>query len=333
MKAATVAAFLPPRKAEGNRAPLVALLACLILGLLCVGAVAQGAGPFGVGRPDAPAPGGGVFGWIASVQSGFYRQLAGAVRAVKESPSALGLLGALSFAYGVFHAAGPGHGKAVISSYLVATGEGFRRGVALSVLAALAQALTAIALVGLFAIALKATAVAMAGATWWLEALSYAAILAVGVLLVLRKGRGFLRALRGLPSHVHGPDCAHGHGVDPSLVTGKVDWRQAGAAVLAIGLRPCTGALVTLVFALSQGVFWAGVAATFAMAAGTAVTVAAIAALAVAAKATALRLASTRPGAGAIAIAGLETLAALMVLALGALLVGGLLVAGPQATG
>ncbi|WP_020177505.1 hypothetical protein [Methylopila sp. M107] len=247
---------------------------------------------------------------------------------MKDSPAALATLAALSFGYGVFHAAGPGHGKAVISSYLIATGDGFRRGVALSAVAALLQAVTAVAVVGVFAVALKATSMAMVGATWWIEAASYAAVVAVGLWLVWRKGRSFVRALQGRSSHVHGPDCAHGHGVDPRVAEGKIDWRQAGGAVLAIGLRPCTGALVTLVFALAQGVFLAGIAAVFAMAAGTAVTVAGIAALAVAAKATALRIASARPGAGAAIVAGLETLAALLILGLGALLLGGLLVSG-----
>ena len=48
------------------------------------------------------------------------------------------------------------------------------------------------------------------------------------------------------------------------------------------GLRPCSGAILVLVFALAQGLFWAGVAATFIMGLGTAITVAAIATLAVA---------------------------------------------------
>ncbi|WP_020186691.1 nickel/cobalt transporter [Methylopila sp. 73B] len=294
-------------------------------------AFAQAAGPFGVGRPDGPggAPAvGGLLGWIAEEQSSFYRSLSAAIRAAKTDNTALFSLAALSFAYGVFHAAGPGHGKAVISSYLIATGEGFRRGVALSTLAALAQAVTAIAAVGLIAVVLGATSMAMGVATWWLEAASYAVILALGVALIWRKGRGLLRTLNGRSAHVHGPDCAHEHGVDPRLVEGRVDWRRAGAAVLAIGLRPCTGALVVLVFALAQGILWAGVAATFAMAAGTAVTVAAIAALAVGAKGLALRLAAARPGAGAVALAGLETLAALVVFAFGAIMLAGLLLTG-----
>ncbi|GLK77826.1 hypothetical protein GCM10008171_30800 [Methylopila jiangsuensis] len=313
-------------------------LCALALALAAGDAAAQGAaGPFGVGRPDGPggAPEAGtVLGWIGAWQSSFYRSLSEAIRAVKTDRSAFLALAGLSFAYGVFHAAGPGHGKAVISSYLVATGEGLRRGVALSTLAALAQAATAIGAIGLLAVVIGATSMAIGAATWWLEAASYAAILAVGLVLTFRKGAGFLRALRGLPAHVHGPDCAHEHGVDPKLVQGdRPDWRRGVAAALAIGLRPCTGALVVLAFAMAQGVAWAGIAATFAMAAGTALTVAAIAAFAVGAKAAALRLAAARPGPGAAIVAGFEALAALVVLAFGALMLAGLLATGASGAG
>jgi ABC-type nickel/cobalt efflux system permease component RcnA len=299
-------------------------------------ALAQAAGPFGVGRPDGPggAPAaGGFFAWIAAEQSRFYRALSAAIRAAKTDNAALVSLAGLSFAYGVFHAAGPGHGKAVISSYLVATGEGFRRGVALSTLAALAQAVTAITAVGLVAVVLGATSMAMGVAAWWLEAASYVAIFGLGVALLWRKGRGLSRALQGGSAHVHGPSCAHDHGIDPRLVEGKPDWRRAGAAVIAIGLRPCTGALVVLAFALAQGIAWAGVAATFAMAAGTALTVALIAALAVGAKGVALRIAAARPGAGAIVLAALEALAAAVVLAFGAIMLAGMLFTGAASPG
>lgn len=289
---------------------------------------AQGAaGPFGVGRPDAPGAGAptGFFAWIAAKQSLFYQAMSHAIRAIRTDPAALWSLIGLSFAYGVFHAAGPGHGKAVISSYLVATGEGFRRGVALSALAALAQAVTAIVVVGALAILLGATSIAMGAATYWLEAASYAAITALGAVLLWRKGRGLLRAARGLPVHVHGPDCAHEHGVDPALVQGRVDWRRAGAAVMAVGLRPCTGALIVLVFALAQGLAWAGVLATLAMAGGTALTVAAIAALAVGAKATALRIASARPSFGGALLGLMEAGAAALILMFGVAMLGGML--------
>lgn len=298
-------------------------------------AMAQSAGPFGVGRPDAGGPGSptGFLGWISAMQSGFYQQLAVAIRAIKTDRSALASLVGLSFAYGVFHAAGPGHGKAVISSYLVATNEGFRRGVTLSALAALAQAVTAIVVVGAFAMLIGATSIAMGKATYWLEAASYAAIAALGLVLLWRKGRGFLRTLSGRSAHVHGPDCGHEHGVDPSVVEGRFDLKRAALAVLAVGVRPCTGALIVLVFALAQGLVWAGVLATLAMAAGTAVTVAAIAALALGAKATALRLASSRPGVGGMIVAGLETAGAVLILAFGAVMLAGLLSGGVGGAG
>ena len=97
---------------------------------------------------------------------------------------------------------------------------------------------------------------------------------------------------------------------------------------VAAGIRPCAGALVILVFALSQGMFPAGIAATFAMALGTALTTGAIAALAVFAKVLALRLAGGRGANGAVAIAGIELIAASFVLVLGSALLLGLWTAG-----
>src|SRR3712207_4806917 len=120
----------------------------LVLTLAPDPALAQN-NPFGAPRnapPPAPAPQGFV-GWLLAKQSEFYRGLSAAIRAAKADGSAVWTLFALSFAYGVFHAAGPGHGKAVISSYVVANGETWRRGVALSFASAILQAIVAVAIV------------------------------------------------------------------------------------------------------------------------------------------------------------------------------------------
>jgi nickel/cobalt exporter len=109
-----------------------ALLFVAIAGLLLLAgplnaALAQ-AGPFGAPRGQVPAvPVGGVLGWIFAKQAEFYRQFSGLIRASKADGNAAWSLFGLSFFYGIFHAAGPGHGKAVISSYLVANGETWRR--------------------------------------------------------------------------------------------------------------------------------------------------------------------------------------------------------------
>jgi nickel/cobalt exporter len=104
-------------------------------------------------------------------------------------------------------------------------------------------------------------------------------------------------------------------------------WLRRGlAAVVAVGLRPCSGAIIVLVFALAQGIFWIGVAATFAMGLGTAITVAAIATLAVGARSFAGKLAKSKAGKGMLIVRGLETAAAVVIVAFGVLLLTGYIV-------
>jgi len=315
------------------------LLGCAALFFVAPDVLAQSS-PFGAGTP-APTSSGGIMGWILTEQARFFRSLSAAIREAKADGTAVWGLFWLSFLYGIFHAAGPGHGKAVISAYLLADGSTIPRGIALSALSAIAQAITAIVLVGIAALILGATARAMGEAVRVLELGAYAIIVLFGVMLAWRKGKALIQALsrETAPAghthdhshhhhghdHVHDEHCGHSHGPEPQELAGK-DWLKRGlGAVAAVGLRPCSGAILVLVFTLSQGIFWAGVAATFAMAAGTAITVAAIAILAVGAKGIASRLASGGNGAGAIAVRGLEFTAALGIIAIGVLLFSGLL--------
>src|SRR5712671_749418 len=170
--------------------------------------------PFG-GPPAAPdAQIGGIVGWLLTKQSEFYREMSSTIRAARADGSAVWTLLAISFAYGIFHAAGPGHGKAVISSYLVANKETARRGIALSFASALMQALVAVAIVGICAWLLNATAKTMCGAERAIEILSYALIAAFGARLVWTKGGGFFRALqaeRPAPAVAHHHDHGHHH--------------------------------------------------------------------------------------------------------------------------
>lgn len=83
-----------------------------------------------------------------------------------------------------------------------------------------------------------------------------------------------------------------------------------------------------LVFALAQGIFLAGVAATFAMSMGTALTTGALAAMAVLAKGLAVRFLGGGEGRGVIGVRALEFVAALLVFMLGATLLMGALAGG-----
>jgi nickel/cobalt transporter (NicO) family protein len=349
---------------SGRRSAL-AQCAFLVIGLLLFCAVLDTAlaQPFGVARGAAQPEVGGFAGWILQKQAEFYRMLSGLIRAAKADGSAAYTLLGISFLYGIFHAAGPGHGKAVISSYLVANDETWRRGVVLSFASAILQAFTAIAIVGIAAAMLGATAKAMGDTVRVIEIVSYALIVLIGLRLLWVKGGAFLRLLRGgadaAPSHDHAHDHHHGHNHDhdhdhhhhghahahdhhhhgdeasawghahapePRELTGRHWFRRGLSAIVAVGLRPCSGAIIVLVFALAQGLFWIGVASTFLMGIGTAITVAAIATLAVGARGLAGRLAKAKPGAGMIFIRGLETAAALVIVLFGTALLTGYMV-------
>lgn len=321
---------------------LTFVLIAVLGAALAADVLAQGA-PFGV-KPSAPPPPSGFAGWIIAEQAKFFRALSGAIREVKvDGRAAYGLFW-LSFLYGVFHAAGPGHGKAVISAYLVADGSTIPRGIFLSAAAALVQAITAIALVGVAAIALGATARAMGETVRILELGAYTLIIAFGLLLAWRKGWALATAFvswrrgkpaaeqvyRGRSNDGHGHDhghCSHDHLHGPEPVDLKErGWLKRGlTAVAAVGIRPCSGAILVLAFTLSQGIFLVGVASTFAMAVGTAITVAAIAIFAVVAKNVAARLAAGSGGVGTMAVRGLEFVGALLVILVGVLLMTGLM--------
>jgi nickel/cobalt exporter len=321
--------------------------------------------PFAIGASEgAVGRQSGLGAWILGQESAFYRHLTGAVRDTRASAGAgLGLV-ALSFGYGIFHAAGPGHGKAVIASYLVSNEAALKRGLVIALLAALLQGVVATGLVGVAAFVFNATAPRMTAAAETLELASYGGIVALGLALVWRKGRALLAAPRPAPeasslvlagvgagfapalpatsrfsvddgstAHVHGPDCGHVHMPDPSaLSAARFDWKAAGITVLTAGARPCSGAILVLVFSLAQGIFLAGVAATFAMSLGTALTTGALATAAVFAKDVAVRLSGIASGRAVVVGRLVELVAGACVLAFGIGLLGAAL-AGVHAGG
>jgi ABC-type nickel/cobalt efflux system permease component RcnA len=115
----------------------------------------------------------------------------------------------------------------------------------------------------------------------------------------------------------HGEHCGHSHGPEPADLAGPGGWKRGLTAIFAVGLRPCSGAILVLVFALAQGLFWTGIAATFLMGMGTAITVAAIAVVAVSARGVAQRLSGSRDGGGTLIMRVVEFGAAGLVLLFG----------------
>jgi len=363
-----------------TRSRAVALTTLAAIFVACTtGILSASSAPFGAPHPAAlPMP--GVMGWIFAEQAAFYRSLSTFIRAAKEDGAAMWELFGISFMHGVFHAVGPGHGKAVISSYLVANEETWRRGVVLSFVSAAIQSVVAIIVVAIAAVLLGATAKAIGLTVHLVEVTSYVLVVLIGLRLVYVKGRGFLIACRELTEHrppdlafasapaakslsattfrmserppgamaMRGGQCqveectahahaflchddhehhesawGHAHGPEPAALAGAGGWRRGLAAVVAVGLRPCSGAIIVLIFALAQDLFWTGVGATLIMGLGTAATVAVIATIAASAREVAGRIAKTRAGPGMLAMRAIEVGAAALIVVLGALLLAG----------
>jgi ABC-type nickel/cobalt efflux system permease component RcnA len=333
--------------------------------------------PFGAGLPDGSVPGMTLFprvaGYLISLQYYYNQHITAAVRAVRHDSSALWTLLALSFFYGIVHAAGPGHGKAVVSSYILANRQTLRNGILLAFIASLAQAGGAILLIVVASMFLHLTSVAITQATYQFEILSNLLIVLLGLWLVwskvirpagllkidfapvsaLTRPQRFLN--QGVPAgaaafqatdvsmaikpvaragsfkqvsaqihdHHHGCDCGHLHMPDAAVAAGSLDWRKAWTVVASTALRPCTGALIVLVFSISQGLFLAGVAATMVMGLGTAITVTLLAVLAVSARQTAVTLTRADSPLGRKIIRVAEGCAAIGVLLFGLLLLAG----------
>lgn len=262
--------------------------------------------------------------WAAEAQRAAQDRLAGAVRALRagQPGAVVGLLG-ICFLYGLLHAAGPGHGKALIGGYGLARRVPVGRLAGLALAASLAQAAVAVALVAAVTgiLGLGRDAVTAAG-QGWVTVAGNAMVAGLGLWLMLRGWQGLRRgrAPDHEPGHAHPPGCGCGHAHGPSLdEAARIhSFRDAALLVAGIALRPCTGALFLLVLTWQLGIFGSGIAGAFAMGLGTATVTIGVAALAVWSREGAL---ATLPGVGlARALPLVELLAGAILLAAALLL-------------
>lgn len=216
------------------------------------------------------------------------QQMSGLLKAVAENPTkAGGSLLAFSFIYGVLHALGPGHGKIVITTWLATHPSKLRSSIGLTLASSLLQGGVAIALVVIVLSLLQLPARQLHMSSFWLEKGSYALVGVLGLILCWRA----LKKLRVLlqkpkfktftPHHVHDENCGCGHQHLPTqeqLQNGD-DWRARLMIVLSMGMRPCSGAIMVLLFSKVIGVFGWGMLSALAMAAGTSLTISTLALL------------------------------------------------------
>lgn len=287
-----------------------------------------------------PGPLQDVLRWIVTQQVWFSAELREAVTAYRDGHSlapALTLIG-MSFAYGVFHAVGPGHGKAVVTSYFMARESAIRRGLAMGWLIAGIQALAAILLVGVLGWLLDYSRLSLLDSMPLVETASYALVAALGAGMVWAAitGRECGHDHSGTGGHApHGDEhehagCDHHHPHSHAPAAPQAGRLEFLGAALVSGMRPCTGALIVLLFALANGIFSVGALAVLAMGVGVALTISGVGVTAILARRGIIRLSGTGENVGLLSRAPkfLSILGSVAVLLIGLLLFAGALQRG-----
>lgn len=201
----------------------------------------------------------------------------------------------VGFLYGAFHAVGPGHGKVIVSSYMLANENSLKRGLLIVLVSSLMQALVSITIVVSFFYILN---LARSHAEYFvsmLEIVSYGVLSLLGMGLIIRGAKELFALSK--PKHHHHAHCnhhhhdehfGHAHGPEMAKLEKKHDLPSIIAIIISIGIRPCTGAVLLLFLACIMGVVLPGIFAIFAMAIGTAITTSILAVITVKSKNIAL---------------------------------------------
>lgn len=181
-----------------------------------------------------------------------------------------------AFFYGVLHAIGPGHGKFIVTTYLSTNKESQLAARVVPFLGSLMQGVSAILFVFILAVGFNLASGDLSASRWYVEKISAVLIGAFGVFMIYQT----LKSLRPRsvsiysvkPLHQHDERCSCGHhGVNADVEKG--DWKTRLGVILAIGARPCSGAIMILMFSNALGIVTWGMAAVMTMSLGTALSI------------------------------------------------------------
>lgn len=185
------------------------------------------------------------------------------------------LIGA--FIYGVLHAVGPGHGKFIVTTYLSANKESLLAARVVPFMGSLMQGVSAILFVFILAIGFNFASGDLSTSRWYVEKISAVLIAGFGGFLIYQaflslRPVTFTGFTRVTPQHLHNEKCGCGHhGVGRDLTDSN--WKTRLGVILAIGARPCSGAIMILLFSNALGIISWGIAAVMTMSFGTALSI------------------------------------------------------------
>lgn len=182
-----------------------------------------------------------------------------------------------AFFYGVLHAIGPGHGKFIVATYLGTNNESPLAARLIPFAGSLMQGVSAIAFVFVLAVGFNLAAGDLSESRWYVEKISALLIGGFGCYMIYQAARSLpprgLRITAVKPLHAgHTPDCGCGHHHGVGAPTGS-DWKTRAGVMLSIGARPCSGAIMILLFSNALGMVSWGMAAVMTMSLGTGLSI------------------------------------------------------------
>jgi ABC-type nickel/cobalt efflux system permease component RcnA len=267
--------------------------------------------PAAAAEPQAPAASGNVLAPVGRALLDFQREanrtISQQMRAIRDgqttAPLLFGLL--LAFGYGAIHAAGPGHGKLVVMTYFLSRDAKIGRGLLMGAQIAVMHVLSAIVVVVFADLLLRKGFGGAPSEVPAVRVVSYGLILVIGLAMLWRAAR---RAAAPAEQAHHHHDHACGCGARHD---------EGGLLSFGVGLVPCTGSVLILLYAMANGILLAGLTLVTMIALGMAVTMGGLGLLSVLARRfVADRLAD---GGGRVAMT-LEVAGSLAIVLLGAAL-------------
>ena len=207
---------------------------------------------------------------ISSVQRDLNRRMSKLGREIREGTNrwAYILLALIAFFYGLIHAIGPGHGKAITFSYFLTEDRAFLKGVMFGVLIAFTQVIMALVVVLTIYFALqRAFLASFESFSRLIKLVSAGLIVGLGIWLLLSS----LGYIPGFHSH------------HDSKKKGTVSLSFLAVAI-SIGIIPCPGAVILILFTINLGILKFGVWLALTMALGMMITISAVGILTLVAK-------------------------------------------------
>jgi nickel/cobalt exporter len=167
----------------------------------------------------------------------------------------------ISFFYGVLHAAGPGHGKVVVFSYFISRKANVRKGIFLGNLISLFHAVSGIVIVLILYFVIKTAYLSpFETISHKIKLVSYGLIVLIGLLLLLNSMFNITARLNSNAGRNESPEESSNS-------------KDILPIALAVGMVPCPGVVIIMLFALSFNLLIIGLAMSFIMALGMATTI------------------------------------------------------------